>query len=82
MSGDKNSIAATVLKLADLVSYQSGAVVSRVVLKQKGGNVTVFAFGCWARTQRTHCAVRCNGERHRGRGRDYDLGCAEPSRFR
>jgi len=28
----------------DLVSYQDGAVVSRVVLKQKTGSVTVFAF--------------------------------------
>jgi len=28
----------------DLVGYQDGAVVSRVVLKQKTGSVTVFAF--------------------------------------
>jgi quercetin dioxygenase-like cupin family protein len=36
--------AAQVLKAVDLVAYQEGAVVSRVVLKQKGGNVTLFAF--------------------------------------
>jgi quercetin dioxygenase-like cupin family protein len=31
-------------KLADLVEYQDGSVVSRVVLKGKGGTVTLFAF--------------------------------------
>jgi quercetin dioxygenase-like cupin family protein len=30
--------------MADLVSYQDGAVVSRVILKKGTGNVTVFAF--------------------------------------
>ena len=30
--------------MADLVVYQDGAVVSRVVLKKGTGNVTVFAF--------------------------------------
>jgi quercetin dioxygenase-like cupin family protein len=30
--------------MADLVAYQDGAVVSRVVLKKGTGNVTVFAF--------------------------------------
>jgi quercetin dioxygenase-like cupin family protein len=30
--------------MADLVSYQAGAVVSRVILKKGTGNVTVFAF--------------------------------------
>ena len=34
----------TVVKVAGLVGYQDGAVVSRVVLKQKGGSVTLFAF--------------------------------------
>lgn len=33
-----------VVKVADLVSYQTAAVVSRVVVKQPAGNVTVFAF--------------------------------------
>jgi quercetin dioxygenase-like cupin family protein len=31
--------------LADLVEYQQGAVVSRVLLKNQGGVVTLFAFG-------------------------------------
>jgi quercetin dioxygenase-like cupin family protein len=31
-------------KLARLVEYQDGSVVSRVVLKAKGGAVTLFAF--------------------------------------
>jgi quercetin dioxygenase-like cupin family protein len=30
--------------LSDLVSYQSGAIVSRTLLKGAGGNVTLFAF--------------------------------------
>jgi quercetin dioxygenase-like cupin family protein len=30
--------------MADLVTYQPGAVVSRVILKKATGNVTVFAF--------------------------------------
>jgi quercetin dioxygenase-like cupin family protein len=33
-----------VLQLADLVAYQDGAIVSRQLLKQTGGNVTLFAF--------------------------------------
>jgi quercetin dioxygenase-like cupin family protein len=34
----------TVCALADLVKYQSGAVVSRTLLKQPKGTVTLFAF--------------------------------------
>lgn len=30
--------------MADLVAYQAGSVVSRVILKKATGNVTVFAF--------------------------------------
>jgi len=30
--------------MADLVAYQAGSVVSRVILKKGTGNVTVFAF--------------------------------------
>jgi quercetin dioxygenase-like cupin family protein len=30
--------------MADLVAYQDGAVVSRVILKKATGNVTLFAF--------------------------------------
>src|SRR5581483_9880036 len=32
------------LPLQDLVNYQEGSVVSRVVLKREKGNVTIFAF--------------------------------------
>ncbi len=32
------------LAVADLIEYQPGAVVSRVLLKRKTGNVTLFAF--------------------------------------
>ena len=30
--------------MADLVAYQTGSVVSRIILKKTTGNVTVFAF--------------------------------------
>jgi quercetin dioxygenase-like cupin family protein len=30
--------------LAELIAYQSGAIVSRTLVKQPGGNVTLFAF--------------------------------------
>lgn len=30
--------------LAELLQYQDGSIVSRVVLKNKGGTVTLFAF--------------------------------------
>jgi quercetin dioxygenase-like cupin family protein len=33
-----------VLKIAALVTYQPGAVVSRQITKAEGGNVTLFAF--------------------------------------
>ncbi len=31
-------------KLADLVAYQEGSVVSRTVINQKAGTITLFAF--------------------------------------
>jgi quercetin dioxygenase-like cupin family protein len=31
-------------RLVDLVSYQDGAVVSRIVVKREAGNITLFAF--------------------------------------
>jgi quercetin dioxygenase-like cupin family protein len=33
-----------VSKMADLVNYQEGSIVSRIVMKQPSGNVTLFAF--------------------------------------
>ena len=35
---------AQVQRVVDLVSYQEGSVVSRIVLKRETGNVTLFAF--------------------------------------
>ena len=35
----------TVQSLGDLLSYQENAVVSRILLKNRGGTVTLFAFG-------------------------------------
>ncbi len=32
-------------KLADMVSYQEGSVVSRTVIDSKAGTITLFAFG-------------------------------------
>jgi quercetin dioxygenase-like cupin family protein len=36
--------AAEVKRLVDLLQYQDGSIVSRVLLKNKGGTVTLFAF--------------------------------------
>lgn len=33
-----------VSRVVDLVSYQGGAIVSRIVVKRDAGNVTLFAF--------------------------------------
>ena len=33
-----------ILKMADLVAYQEGSVVSRQITKAEAGNVTLFAF--------------------------------------
>src|SRR5256885_9133034 len=35
---------AEVKQLVDLLQYQDGSIVSRVLLKNKGGTVTMFAF--------------------------------------
>ena len=35
---------AEVSRVVDLVSYQDGAVVSRIVVKREAGNITLFAF--------------------------------------
>lgn len=32
-------------EIGDLVQYQEGAIVSREILRESGGTVTVFAFG-------------------------------------
>lgn len=43
---DKPAAAAVTgpFKPADLLAYQDGSIVSKVLVKQKGGNVTLFAF--------------------------------------
>ena len=42
---DKSPVkAAAVKQLVDLLQYQDGSIVSRVLLKNKGGTVTLFAF--------------------------------------
>jgi quercetin dioxygenase-like cupin family protein len=40
----KGLAAAQVAKIAELVSYQDGSVVSREIVKKLTGNVTLFAF--------------------------------------
>jgi quercetin dioxygenase-like cupin family protein len=35
---------AQTLPIAELIGYQEGAIVSRVILKAEAGNVTLFAF--------------------------------------
>ncbi len=39
-----DDLKARALKLADLAQFQSGAIVSREILRKKTGTVTVFAF--------------------------------------
>ncbi len=36
---------AEVKRLVDLLQYQAGSIVSQVLLKNKGGTITMFAFG-------------------------------------
>ena len=38
------TLSAEVQPLGELLQYQDGSIVSRVLLKNKGGNVTLFAF--------------------------------------
>lgn len=40
----KNDSLAAPFTPADVVAYQAGSIVSKVLVKQKGGNVTLFAF--------------------------------------
>jgi quercetin dioxygenase-like cupin family protein len=46
MSANQNNSTAIdgVTQQADLIQYQTGSVVSRMLVKQPGGNVTAFAF--------------------------------------
>ncbi len=39
-----SAIVTGVKQLVDLLQYQDGSIVSRVLLKNKGGTVTLFAF--------------------------------------
>lgn len=41
---DKKDLIARVVALADLAAYQKGSVVSREIIKQNTGTVSVFAF--------------------------------------
>ena len=41
---EEGNATAEVKQLAELLQYQDGSIVSRVLLKNKGGTVTLFAF--------------------------------------
>ncbi len=41
---EKKDIRGQGVSAAHLVEYQDGSIVSRTILKQEGGNVTLFAF--------------------------------------
>lgn len=43
-SSDVRSISGRVEKLADLVGYQEGSIVSRTIIDKEAGTVTLFAF--------------------------------------
>ncbi|MGA2018717.1 MAG: cupin domain-containing protein [Opitutaceae bacterium] len=40
----KGLVASQIAKIADLINYQDGAVVSREIVRKPAGNVTIFAF--------------------------------------
>jgi quercetin dioxygenase-like cupin family protein len=44
MSDQEQPVNAEVRPLGELLQYQEGSIVSRVLLKNKGGTVTLFAF--------------------------------------
>lgn len=44
MTEEKDSIMARALNLADMLTYQEGAVISRALIDKKAGTITVFAF--------------------------------------
>jgi quercetin dioxygenase-like cupin family protein len=44
MTEQEHGLAAQAKRMADLIDYQGGSVVSRQVMKGEGGNVTLFAF--------------------------------------
>ena len=44
MTEQDRGLAGQVRRMADLIDYQEGSVVSRQVMKGDGGNVTLFAF--------------------------------------
>jgi len=41
---NSKTVVAQIMKLRDLIAYQSGAVVSRTLVGEEGGTVTAFAF--------------------------------------
>ena len=41
---NENSVITEKMRPSDLLNYQQGAVVSKVLLKKKSGNITLFAF--------------------------------------
>ncbi len=41
---NEKSVITEKMRPSDLLNYQQGAVVSKVLLKKKSGNITVFAF--------------------------------------
>ncbi len=44
MNPDNSEFSEKIKKLVDMVNYQDGAVVSREIMNEKSGTVTVFAF--------------------------------------
>ena len=43
-SQNKDELTGQVTKLADLIKYQQGSVVSRTIIDKKTGTITLFAF--------------------------------------
>jgi hypothetical protein len=43
-SSSKGIVSGQVTKLAELIGYQTGAIVSREIVKVPTGNITIFSF--------------------------------------
>jgi hypothetical protein len=69
----RNQPAAEVKSLKSLLQYQEGAIVSRILLKNPAGTVTLFAFGKGERSERAHRPIQRPGDRRRGRSRYSNL---------
>jgi quercetin dioxygenase-like cupin family protein len=71
-------LVAEVVRLADLVNYQEGSVVSRTIVKRATGTITLFAFDNGQGLSEHTAAFDAVGASTGGRGGNYDLWQGAP----